>query len=62
MEIRRNTTAVRSGTMQAISDQAMELILAMATDEHLPRRVSDMFNGAPRSDLEPEDYMRLRLP
>jgi len=62
MEIRQNTRAVRSATTQAISDQAMELTLSMATDEHLPRLVSDMvLNGITQRDLEPEDNMRLHL-
>jgi len=62
MEIRQNTRAVRSATTQAIADQSMELTLSMATDEHLPKLVSDMiFNGITQRDLEPEDDMRLRL-
>ena len=35
MEIRQNTTAVRGATNQAISDQATELYLAMATNRNL---------------------------
>ena len=61
MEIRQNTTAVRSATIQAVSDQTMELTLAIATDEHLPRLVAEMRAGATQSELDPEDYMRLRL-
>ena len=62
MEIRQNTIAVRSATTQAISDQALELTLAMATDEHLPRLVYAMTqSGVTEADLETEDYMRLRL-
>jgi len=62
MEIRQNTRAVRSATTQAIADQTMELTLSMATDEHLPKLVSDIvFNGITQTDLKPEDDMRLRL-
>lgn len=62
MEIRQNTTAVRSATIQAVSDQAMELTLSMATDAQLPRLVYDMTRGGiTEADLGSEDYMRLRL-
>jgi hypothetical protein len=61
-EIRQNTVAVQSATVQAVSDQAMELTLAMATDEHLPRLVYEMVtNEVVRADLPEADYMRLRL-
>ena len=59
--IRQNTTAVRSATRQAVSDQAMELTLSMATDEHLPRLVNEMENGVTARDLDPVDIFRLRL-
>jgi hypothetical protein len=55
MEIRQNTAAVRSATTQAVSDQAMELTLSIATDEHLPRLVSEMHSGLTRSELDPQD-------
>ena len=62
MEIRQNTLAVQSATTQAISDQAMELTLALATDERLPQLVYSMTNdGITRSDLESEDFQRLSL-
>jgi len=61
MEIRQNTAAIRSATTQAVSDQAMELTLSMATDEHLPRLLSELHNGLTRSDFDPQDYRRLRL-
>jgi hypothetical protein len=61
MEIRQNTAAVRSATTQAVSDQAMELTLSIATDEHLPRLVSELNNGLTRSEFDPHDYYRLRL-
>ena len=62
MEIRQNTVAVRAATIQAVSDQAMELTLSMATDEHLPRLVYEMRqNGVTRADLSTEDRLRLRL-
>ena len=35
MEISQNTTAVRGSTNQAISDQASELYLTIATDRNL---------------------------
>lgn len=61
LEIRQNTTAVKSATTQAVSDQAMALTLAIATDEHLPRLVEMMVNGTPRSDFDVEDGRRLQL-
>lgn len=62
MEIRQNTMAVRSATIQAVSDQAMELTLAMATDDQLPRLVYQISRGGiTEADLGGEDYMRIRL-
>ena len=61
MEIRQNTAAVRSATTQAVSDQAMGLTLSIATDEHLPRLVSEMHGGLTRSEFDPQDYYRLRI-
>jgi hypothetical protein len=62
MEIRQNTTAVRSATTQAVADQAMELTLAMATDEHLPGLVANALGGGlTQAELNPEDNMRLVL-
>lgn len=61
-EIRQNTTAVRSATIQAVADQTMELTLSMATDDQLPRLVYAMtVEGVTRADLEGDDYMRLNL-
>lgn len=60
-EIRQNTTAVKSATTQAISDQAMALTLAMATDEHLPSLVQKMSSGTPPSEFSAEDRQRLQL-
>lgn len=60
-EIRQNTTAVKSATTQAISDQAMALTLAMATDEHLPSLVQKMTSGTPPSEFSAEDRYRLQL-
>ena len=62
MEIRQNTVAVQSATIQAVSDQAMQLTLAMATDDQLPRLVHEMRQGgATQATLDTEDYLRLRL-
>jgi hypothetical protein len=62
LEIRQNTMAVRAATIQAVSDQAMELTLSMATDEQLPRLVYEMRqNGVTQADLSNEDRLRLRL-
>ena len=62
MEIRQNTVAVRSATIQAVSDQAMQLTLSMATDEHLPQLVYEMRqNGVTQDELASEDRLRLRL-
>ena len=62
MEIRQNTVAVRSATIQAVSDQAMQLTLSMATDDHLPQLVHEMRrNGVTQADLDNQDRLRLRL-
>ena len=62
MEIRQNTTAVRSATIQAVSDQTMQLTLSMATDDQLPGLVYQMTRGGiTEADLGGEDYMRLRF-
>ena len=59
MEIRQNTTAVRGATNQAISDQATELYLAMATDRNLARLTVKLYDGALREDFDPIDDMQL---
>jgi len=61
-QIRQNTTAIRSDTIQAIADQANQLNMALATDEHLPRLMVAMFESdAGREDLTPEDRWRLTM-
>ena len=52
MEIRQNTTAVRGATNQAISDQATELYLAMATNRNLASLTVKLYDGAFRKDLQ----------
>ena len=60
MEIRQNTVAVRAATIKAVSDQAMELSLTIATDEGLSELVGRMRNeGVVRGDLEQRDNQRL---
>ena len=61
MEIRQNTTAVRGGTNQAISDQAPELYLAMATNRNLASLTVKLYDGAFRKDFDPTDDMQLFL-
>ena len=62
MEIRQNTTAVRSATIQAVADQTMDLTLSMATDDRLPQLVYEMTqNGVVRAELGAADFMRLNL-
>ena len=61
MEIRQNTTAVRGSTNQAISDQATELYLAMATDRNIARLTVRLYDGALRKDFDPVDDMQLFL-
>ena len=55
MEIRQNTTAVRGATNQAISDQATELYLAMATNRNLASLTVKLYDGAFRKDFDPID-------
>lgn len=61
MEIRQNTTAVRGATNQAISDQATELYLAIATDRNLASLAVKLYDGVPRKDFDPIDDMQLFL-
>ena len=61
MEIRQNTTAVRGATNQAISDQATELYLAIATNRNLASLTVKLYNGAFRKDFDPIDDMQLFL-
>ena len=61
MEIRQNTTAVRGSTNQAISDQATELYLTMATDRNIARLTVRLYDGALRGDFDPVDDMQLFL-
>ena len=62
IEIQQNTTAVRSATVQAVADQAMQLTLTLTTDEHMPRLIHEMMhNGVTENELTPEDTMRLRM-
>ena len=60
-EIRQNTIAVRSATTQSVADQTMNLVLAMATDEHLPRLLARLADGVTQAELSPEDNQRLQL-
>lgn len=61
MEIRQNTTAVRGATNQAISDQATELYLAMATNRNLASLTVKLYDGAFRKDFDAIDDMQLFL-
>ena len=61
MEIRQNTTAVRGATNQAISDQATELYLAIATDRNLASLTVKLYDGVSRKDFDPIDDMQLFL-
>ena len=61
MEIRQNTTAVRGATNQAISDQATELYLAIATDRNLASLTVKLYAGVSRKDFDPIDDMQLFL-
>ena len=65
MEIRQNTTAVRAATIQAVSDQAMELTLTIAQDEDLALLVQRMAPGPGDDSLSldgitPGESRRLR--
>ena len=61
MEIRQNTTAVRGATNQAISDQASELYLTIATDRNLAGLVKKLYDGTPKEAFNPIDEMQLFL-
>ena len=59
MEIRQNTTAVRGATNQAISDQASELYLTIATERNLAGLVKKLYDVVPREAFGPIDNMQL---
>ena len=59
MEISQNTTAVRGATNQAISDQASELYLTIATDRNLAGLVKKLYDEVPREAFGPIDDMQL---
>ena len=61
MEIRQNTTAVRGSTNQAISDQASELYLTIATDRNLAGLVKKLYDDVPKEDFDSIDEMQLFL-
>ena len=61
MEIRQNTTAVRGATNQAISDQASELYLTIATDRNLAGLVKKLYDDTPKEAFNPIDEMQLFL-
>ena len=61
IEIRQNTSAVRGATNQAISDQASELYLAIATDRGLSSLVKRLYDGETRGQFDPVDDMQLFL-
>ena len=61
MEISQNTTAVRGSTNQAISDQASELYLTIATDRNLAGLVKKLFDDVPKEDFDSIDEMQLFL-
>jgi len=59
-EIRQNTSAVRSATNIAISNQVMELSRDVANDERLSRLIHLMLVENVRGEeLSPEDYVSL---
>jgi hypothetical protein len=59
-EIRQNTSAVRSATNIAISNQVMELSRDVANDERLSRLIHLMLVENVRGEeLNPEDYVSL---
>jgi len=59
-EIRQNTSAVRSATHIAISNQVMELSRDVANDERLSRLIHLMLVENVRGEeLNPEDYVSL---
>ena len=62
LQIQEGNRETRAATIQAISDQNIEYVLAMATDMHQPRLINEMvINGITSADLSPEDNTRLRL-
>ena len=62
IEIRQNTSAVRSSAQQAISEQITELYYTIAPDERLSNLLSKaLYDGITKKDLSPTDNISLRL-
>ena len=62
IEIRQNTSAVRSSAQQAISEQITELYYTIAPDERLSNLLSRaLYDGITKKDLSPTDNISLRL-
>ena len=60
VEISQNTQAVRGATHQAVSDQASELYLELASDERLSRLAYQMLiENIQRNELNTTDQMSL---
>jgi hypothetical protein len=60
-EIRQNTAAQQSSTIEGLLDQRVELTIAAWTDSDMTRVIRRLREGALGADLTPDDLQRGRL-
>lgn len=60
-EIRQNTSAQRSATLEGIANQRTEFNLAIWTDDRMPGLLLKLRNGALAADFTEEETQRLRV-
>ena len=60
-EIRQNTAAQRSATIEGIANQRIALMNATWTDDRMPRLLRRLREGALAADFTPDEIQRARL-
>jgi hypothetical protein len=60
-EIRQNTAAQRSGTIEGIAGQRIEFNIATWTDDQMPGLLRRLREGAVAADFTPDDVQKIRV-
>jgi hypothetical protein len=60
-EIRQNTAAQRSGTIEGIASQRIEFNTATWTDDQMPGLLRRLREGAVAADFTPDDVQKIRV-
>ena len=60
-EIRQNTAAQRSATIEGIANQRVEYNTAIWTDDRMPGLLRQLREGAVAADFTPDDTQRIRV-